>query len=508
MEFMKISVYLIKMVSLFVVISLFSVDGYSQINNSDFDAYRKKNKEEFNKFQEDKERTFNAFRDSLNAAYSTFLEQTWESFQLFKQEIGFVPMPEPPVYDPTDPIPEDNRPQPVVNIEPLPKLNPLPIDVDPVPPVLNVEPIDQRPKLPVSFFGTRVYVQPLSVDKYQSLLGVSENEVAAYWKFLSTVSVDLVIEDIFNLKRSLSLDDWGTYQLVNSLFDAYILDGTENERVVFSAFMLNQLGYGAKIGRSGGELYVLLDSQEKLLNTSYFTFSDKGKNKKYYVMNPHHKSLAYIQTCSGVYDSGALSMNLNVNKLPVLSVDEGCKKLSFESREYSISYNQNMVDYYATFPYLDFSLYADAPIDKITLDSFYKEILPFVEDKTQEDAVNFLLHFVQNAFEYMTDPDQYGYEKWNFVEETIVSAYSDCDDRAIIFAQLVRILLDMDVVLIYYPGVHLAAAVHFDNPNTEGAYVTVDGQKFLICDPTYINADLGMAMPDLQNTSVEILRLR
>ena len=50
--------------------------------------------------------------------------------------------------------------------------------------------------------------------------------------------------------------------------------------------------------------------------------------------------------------------------------------------------------------------------------------------------------------------------------------------------------------------------MHFDNPNTEGAYVTVDGQKFLICDPTYINADLGMAMPDLQNTSVEILRLR
>ena len=66
----------------------------------------------------------------------------------------------------------------------------------------------------------------------------------------------------------------------------------------------------------------------------------------------------------------------------------------------------------------------------------------------------------------------------------------------------------MDVVLIYYPGQHLAAAVHFDNPATRGDYVTVDGKKYLICDPTFIGASLGMAMPDLKSTTVEVVTLK
>ncbi|MDR1348574.1 MAG: hypothetical protein LBJ63_09155, partial [Prevotellaceae bacterium] len=97
--------------------------------------------------------------------------------------------------------------------------------------------------------------------------------------------------------------------------------------------------------------------------------------------------------------------------------------------------------------------------------------------------------------------------KWNFAEETIASAYSDCDDRAILFAQLVRRLLGLPVVLIYYPQIHLATAIQFDNPTTEGDYVMVDGKKYLICDPTFIHANLGMSMPDLRNVAVEIIKI-
>ncbi|MDR1757070.1 MAG: hypothetical protein LBR65_08990 [Culturomica sp.] len=37
---------------------------------------------------------------------------------------------------------------------------------------------------------------------------------------------------------------------------------------------------------------------------------------------------------------------------------------------------------------------------------------------------------------------------------------------------------------------------------------TVNGEKYLICDPTYINANLGMSMPQFRNTSAEILPLK
>lgn len=92
--------------------------------------------------------------------------------------------------------------------------------------------------------------------------------------------------------------------------------------------------------------------------------------------------------------------------------------------------------------------------------------------------------------------------------EAWFSAYSDCDDRAVLFAQLVKNLLGMKVVLIYYPGVHLATAVHFDDPQVTGDYVAVGNSKYLVCDPTYIGADTGMAMPDLRDTPVETVRLQ
>ncbi|MBQ8221442.1 MAG: hypothetical protein IJZ31_09615, partial [Bacteroidaceae bacterium] len=56
--------------------------------------------------------------------------------------------------------------------------------------------------------------------------------------------------------------------------------------------------------------------------------------------------------------------------------------------------------------------------------------------------------------------------------------------------------------LLHYPG-HLATAVHF--PETiSGNYVSLNGQRYLVCDPTYIGADIGMAMPKFINSKVEV----
>lgn len=128
---------------------------------------------------------------------------------------------------------------------------------------------------------------------------------------------------------------------------------------------------------------------------------------------------------------------------------------------------------------------------------------------SQEQAINELLHFVQFAFTYAKDRDQFGYEKWNFAEETIASSYSDCEDRAILFTQLVRALLDMPIVLIYYPGRHLATAVKFDDPQIEGDYIiTVDGQKYLLCDPTYKTGVVGRCMPHLRDVPINVIKLK
>jgi hypothetical protein len=182
------------------------------------------------------------------------------------------------------------------------------------------------------------------------------------------------------------------------------------------------------------------------------------------------------------------------------------KTLNFNNINYSLQANKNLIDFYETFPCVDFAIYASAPLNKIFLQSAKEQILPKISGKSQEEAVNFILHFVQYAFQYKTDDEQYGYEKWNFAEETFVSNYSDCDDRAIFFAQIVKNLLGMKVVLVHYPQYHLATAVKFDNQQINGTYITIDDSKYLICDPTYISASIGMAMPQLRDIQIEVIK--
>ena len=177
-------------------------------------------------------------------------------------------------------------------------------------------------------------------------------------------------------------------------------------------------------------------------------------------------------------------------------------------QSYNLQYDTNYTQLLADYPYVDFHFYAESALSDVFAKSVDRELCPVVQNQSQEEGVNTLLRFVQFAFVYQTDNEQFGRERWFFPEETIASRYSDCEDRAILFSQLVRRLLNMEVVLIYYPGKHLATAVKFDNPNTQGDYLTVDGKKFLICDPTYIGATLGMGMPSLKQVPIEVIRLK
>lgn len=126
--------------------------------------------------------------------------------------------------------------------------------------------------------------------------------------------------------------------------------------------------------------------------------------------------------------------------------------------------------------------------------------------KDKVTAANILLHFVQTAFKYATDAEQFGSERPLFADETLFYPYSDCEDRAILFSVLAHELLGTDVVLLHYPG-HLASAVCFDN-DTPGDYLKIDGKRYVVCDPTFINTDVGQAMPQFKQTSAEVIKLK
>ena len=476
--------------------------AFPQSQQGGMAAFREGQLRKIEQFRDTRQREIAAFRDSLNEVYASYLEQRWESFKLFRHERSFRLMPEPPVYDPSEPVRDEDSELPVV--AEVPVTLPVPVDTVDLPVVTPVVPAPTT--VWAEFFGTQVLLQRVDDCSISHLANASEDEVARFWRQLAYMPVDMVVNDLLRIVRELRLNGWGKFVLAREVAGKYILDASENERVVFAVFMLNQLGYGAKVGRSGQTLYAMLASNATMY-TPYFTFhgGNHDGNMKYYVIVPDHKELTDIETCIVEFGGGDVPVDFAVAEQPRLADDMAEQLLQFGGDSYSVAYNRNLVRYYATCPRVDFDIYGTAPVDGELLNSLGRQLSPHIDGKSGREAVNYLLHLVQNAFRYKTDQDNYGYEKWNFAEETLVSAYSDCDDRAIFFAQLVRNLLGMKVVLVYYPGIHLATAVHFDE-EIFGNYVTVDGEKFLICDPTYVNAHVGMAMPDV-GTKVEIIKL-
>ena len=146
-----------------------------------------------------------------------------------------------------------------------------------------------------------------------------------------------------------------------------------------------------------------------------------------------------------------------------------------------------------------------ASLSEQAKEGLYPVLRKNIEGKSKKDAAGVLLDFVQTAFDYKTDDEQFGVERPLFGDETLYYPFCDCEDRSILYSILVRELLGLDVVLLHYPD-HLATAVCF-NDNVEGDYMVLNGRRYVVCDPTYIGAGVGEAMSCYKNTKATILRI-
>ena len=150
--------------------------------------------------------------------------------------------------------------------------------------------------------------------------------------------------------------------------------------------------------------------------------------------------------------------------------------------------------------------YANTPVTPEIKEKVYPQLEQYVKGVSKVAGANKLLNWVQMGLKYEYDEKVWGQDRAFFAEESLYYPYCDCEDRSILFSHLMRDLLDLDVVLVYYPG-HLATAVCFNEP-VEGDYIMVNGRKFTVADPTYYNANVGKTMSRMDNSQAKVILLK
>jgi hypothetical protein len=93
---------------------------------------------------------------------------------------------------------------------------------------------------------------------------------------------------------------------------------------------------------------------------------------------------------------------------------------SYQGKGYSIpvSIDKNLISYFEYFPLTELPIFFTSSMSESSKKSIYKVLASAIADMNELEAVNFILRFVQTAFDYKTDQDQFDREKYMLPEET------------------------------------------------------------------------------------------
>lgn len=446
---------------------------------------------------------YNDYRKNANKNYAEWMKRAWENHQ------ALPPLPKP-VDEDKPPIVFDNNKQgePIKNIQ-------IPIEVVPIPIVhpqpLPIEPIKEVPDPSPSvcqfqFYGLNCKIRYNKSQQF-TLPSLNNESIAAQWNLMSDKIYDNTIRDCLEYRIAHNLCDWAYIQFLDKFATSAL--SSINERNLVIAFILCQTGYRIRLAKSGSTLYFLYASPHYLYDLPTFQID----NVFYYGYNCDETKLEIFNIAFPNEQLISFWIPKDQKFGKHLSKDRIISSQGYPEINISINVNTNLIDFYNTYPtsVIDnnfmtrWAMYANTPISRNVRENLYPRLRELLKNGSQLESLNKLLNLVQTGFVYEYDDKVWGHDRAFFSEETLFYPYCDCEDRSILFSRLVRDLLGLDVILVFYPG-HLATAVALTD-NVTGDYILYDNKRFVISDPTYIGAPVGMTMPDMDNKTAKIILL-
>lgn len=364
---------------------------------------------------------------------------------------------------------------------------PIREDADRIPPADIPSGAADDGKLRFGFYGLTYAVDYDRAGDFR-LEGIGEEEVAARWDSLAKGTGAGLARECLRIRDRAGLCDWAYLQLVDSLA-ATVYPGAPNERQMLAGFLLGSSGYRIRFGRSDDRLSCVYATEQVIYARPYFP-----KEGTYcYTLAGGDGTWFLSEPCPGrPLDLSAASAP------PVGGKDSLTRHVSAAGAEFDFRIPGNLLDFYGSYPHTEMRIKADAPVGEAFRRSAYPALRAALEGKGEVESVNLLLRFVQSVMTYRTDREGWGYEKWNFPEESCYYGFGDCDDYAVLFCRLVRDLLGLDVLLVECEvdgGPHAAAAVRFTEP-IQGDVIMYEGQKYYCCEPTSNVARAGRCLWD------------
>jgi hypothetical protein len=463
--------------------------------------------DEFREWKGRERSGFKKFKDEHDREFAEYLRSQWKEFDSFrgiKRDNKPKPVVIAPVRvaAPSKPAEVPRQPPTLVEV-PSPAVPPPMVVVLPVPPA--------TPKLKsgvVSYYGHTLTISYEPAFAIPLTGKPGPDSISNYWTALGTVDFAVVLRQLYGYRDTLHLNDWGYADLVRG-FSRTIHPASENDERLLSWFLLTKSGFQTRVAYDEQRIHLFLTSDQKIYETKYLTM----QGHSYYAMLAKDRgaNLGKVFTYDREYPGTVRPLDIRLTSFALTTPVIEYRELQFEygTKRYKlrVPYDRRIVEFLDTYPQTDLDWYFSAAVGAATRAVLIEELRTVIKDLNERDSLNLLLRFVQTAFLYKTDGDQFGHENYLFVEETLHYPYSDCEDRSVLYAWLVRQVMGVEVVGLSYPG-HVATAVRLTSAPASAATLEYEGKSYVIADPTYIGADVGMVMPKFANTKPQVIRIQ
>ncbi|MFP4288842.1 MAG: hypothetical protein ACLFQS_06265, partial [Bacteroidales bacterium] len=464
---------------------LFPMMNFAQ--DTSFEEYKKQQEQAFKNFVNERDSVMQAMKkdfedyvEQRNREYARYLKQEWERRQTkdgARPETDTKPEVIPD-YNQTEPEERGNiaigRITPSAASIPAKEKFSAPITI------LPKESAKQNiPQMNVYFYGRN-----FRVDTDRSLPGVrskgiTEEEISQWFTSVAEKNYTPTLISLLEIAEETGMNDWALYVLTHNL-SAQLAKDRKQETKLYTWFLLLQAGYDIRLARQDDQLVLLMPFSNIVYNTPRIDLNQKT----YYMIggNGNEQVYTYSESMKGAFKD----FDMNFYKTPDFALQGKEKTIGFafgeDDYELTLEYDPILIEVLADQPQAHMNIYLDADASNTFVQSCENVLTPLIENMNDTQKVNFLLRMVQTSFEYQTDIEHFGGQRYMLPDEVIHYAYSDCDDRAVLFAWLVRNFANKQVAALLYPE-HLATAVHFENGNPPGDYVMIDGKEFVVADP-------------------------
>lgn len=284
--------------------------------------------------------------------------------------------------------------------------------------------------------------------------------------------------------QELHLDDVATARLMRAC--AVQLYGETLDAALFEWLILRHCGYDALLG-TGGTLKVYLHYAFLTEGTQFILFMGKKYTLPQGEPDPFSgKEQVFVSMKEPAAPRSALFFNMH--ELPLLGKSRRLRKCTFTyaEKEYKlfVPWMDDVVDYLNDLPVIALGpLFYQTPMNLRAQQVLHDSLSTWTRGFTSKQTLDFLLAFLQQAFPYKRDKEYLRYDRHNFAEQTLAAAFADCEDKAVLFAQLVRDLLGYPALLIYNKSLeHVSVAIAWSTP-TVGHTLMHEQKRYLICEP-------------------------